>query len=62
MYGVYIERYMNPRWKLTNANIDMEKRVINYIMEFFYKWCDSEVFSKRGSNKSNQADRKIFFG
>ena len=40
VYGVYIERNMNLRYKLANANIDMEERVIKNIMEFFYK-CDS---------------------
>ena len=28
MYDIYIERYINPTWKLTNSNIDMEERII----------------------------------
>ena len=24
IYGIYIERYMNAEWKLTNDNVDVE--------------------------------------
>ena len=54
VYGVYIERFMNPKWKLTNLNIDAEEIIVKTIMGFFYKWCDAEVLSRRGSNLSNR--------
>ena len=47
VYGVYIERLMNARWKPTPQNIDGEEAVLKLIMSFFYEWCEKEVTSKR---------------
>ena len=50
VYGIYTERFMNAKWKLTRKNIDREEETVNSIMIFFYEWCYSEVTSKRGGD------------
>ena len=50
VYGIFIERYMNPRWKLIQANVDAEEEIVKSIIRFFYKWYATEVDSNRVSN------------
>ena len=54
VYGIYIERYMNPKWKLTKVNIEIKEKYIMNIMQFFYNWCYSEVQSKRGGEQCSR--------
>ena len=38
IHGIYIERLLNKRWKLTNENIDEEETIMKSILSFFYDW------------------------
>ena len=38
VYGIYIERLMNQRWKLSSDNIDREECILREIVTYFEIW------------------------
>ena len=49
IHGIYVERLLNHRWKLTRTNIDKEEEIILSIVSFFYEW-------KMDNNKTTSED------
>ena len=35
VYGIYIERFMNKKWRLTRDNLQSEKNVLKCILRYF---------------------------
>ena len=46
VHGIYIERLMNPKWRLTGGNIYREESILNKIVSYFEIW-----FQQRGDMK-----------
>ena len=46
IYGIYIERLMNPCWKLTKGNINKESNILEEIVSYFDVWMEQRSVVK----------------
>ena len=60
VYGIYIERLMNPWWKLTSENIDTEEGILEEIVTYFDKWLEQRSVMKIRENLNNSEVDKYF--
>ena len=60
IYKIYIERFMNPRWKLTKHNISAETNTFEIICQYFNKWMQYLNELKTDNNLADKVVGKYF--
>ena len=55
VFGIYIERLMNQRWKLSSDNIDKEECTLKEIVTYFELWIEERKQMKE-REKTNESD------
>ena len=58
--GIYIERLMNPRWRLTKDNIEIESKTFEEIGTYFDDWLKQQSIVKEKENMKESEVEKYF--
>ena len=60
IFGIYIERLMNARWKLTKENIKKESQILDEIGTYFDDWLEQRSIVKEKENIPDSKVEKYF--
>ena len=50
IYGICIERFMNPKWRLTKDDISVEEETLEIICQYFDQWLEDIIELKTNNN------------
>ena len=60
IFGIYIQRLMNSRWKLTKENIEKESKILDEIGTYFDDWLEQRSIAKEKENIQDSKVEKYF--